>query len=161
MLRRRIRCSGCVSGLRTDGSESLETVLNRRQRLPWETVLDYGMQICNALQYAHENRWMHGRLRPDKLLTSLDGSTIKISDYRRDLGAGNLFDRQSTPEQLAYSAPETFQKDYRLAPAADLYGLGAVMYHALTSKPPFEGGNVTHIQNLIIETNPTRYQRLF
>lgn len=134
--------------------ESLELLLERRERLPWETVLDYGLQICEALQYAHENGWVHGRLRPDKLLTTLNNSIIKIADFRKDLGASNLLDKPASPEQLAFVAPETFESGYALQPAADLYSLGAIMYQSLTSRPPFEGGNQQHIKNLIIETQP-------
>ncbi len=34
--------------------ESLQAILDRKQRLPWEVVIEYGLQLAQALQYAHE-----------------------------------------------------------------------------------------------------------
>ncbi len=70
--------------------ESLDALLERRQRLPWESVLDYGQQLCDALQFAHEAKRVHGQIFPDKLLVSRDGSQIKISDFRSDRSLGGL-----------------------------------------------------------------------
>ena len=67
--------------------ESLAVTLKRRERLPWESVLDYGLKLCEALQKAHESGWIHGRIRPDKILVSEDANKVKISDFRRGPGA--------------------------------------------------------------------------
>lgn len=132
--------------------ESLDRILARRSRLPWEVVLDYGLQISNALQLAHDRGWIHGRVRPDKLLASQDEKTIKLADFRRNVSISNIHLEVTKTEDLAYSAPETFAKNYILEPASDIYSLGAVMYQALTGQVPFAGGNLEHIRNQIIET---------
>ena len=126
--------------------ESLAATLKRRQRLPWESVLDYGLQLCEALQKAHESGWIHGRIRPDKVLVSEDANTVKISDFRRGPGATGPL----TAAQLAYSAPETLVDQPKFNAATDLYSIGAVLYHAITGQPPFVGETPALVKQAII-----------
>ena len=133
--------------------ESLDRILSRRERLPWEVVLDYGLQISNALQSAHERGWIHGRIRPDKLITTSNESVIKVTDFRRELSIANDSLDSVKTENLAYAAPESFAVSYVPTPAGDIYSLGAVMYQALTGLAPFTGGNREHIRNQIIESS--------
>jgi hypothetical protein len=132
--------------------ESLAAILSRRERLPWEMVLEYGLQLADALQFAHEKRWVHGRVRPDKILLSVDEKLAKLSDFRSDLDATGAANAPARLEDLSYRAPESFAAKYAPQAACDLYGLGAVMYHALTGRVPFTGGNFDHLKNQIIET---------
>ncbi len=113
--------------------ESLEKLLLRRERLPWESILEYGLQLCEALQYSHEAGWIHGRIRPDKILVSEDGNKVKLSDFRRGPGAPAPL----SLSQLSYSAPETLINQPTFNAASDLYSVGAVLYHSLTGQPPF------------------------
>lgn len=129
-------------------SDSLEQLIRRKQRLPWESVLDYGLQLCDALQLAHSMGWIHGNIRPDKILVSKDGLTVKLNDLRR--GPGPL--RPLNAEQLAFCAPETFADQPVTEASADLYSLGAILYFALTGRPPYSGANPTLVKQAITET---------
>ena len=114
--------------------ESLDKVLDRRGRLPWETVLEFSQQLAEALQYSHQMGWIHGRLRPEKILISSDGRA-KISDYRRDAITSIMGGGPPLVRQLQYAAPEQFTG--RTADEkSDLYSLGAVTYAMLTGEPP-------------------------
>ena len=126
--------------------ESLAAYLKRRERLPWESVLDYGLQLCEALQYAHESGWVHGRIRLDKILVSEDANKVKISDFRRGPGQP----AQLSLDQLAYSAPETLGNQPIFNAATDLYSAGAVMYHAITGLPPFRGETPIMVKQAIV-----------
>ena len=128
--------------------ESLGKMLKRRDRLPWESILDYGLQLCEALQVAHESGWIHGRIRLDKILVSEDGNKIKISDFRRGPGAPAPL----TLEQLPYSAPETLVDQPSFNAATDLYSVGAVLYHALTGQPPFTSDSFAAMRHEITNT---------
>ena len=129
--------------------ESLAASLKRRERLPWESVLDYGLQICEALQYAHESGWIHGRIRLDKIIVSEDANKVKISDFRRGPGQPAML----TLDQFAYSAPETLGNQATFNAATDLYSLGAVMYHAITGQPPFRGETPILVKQEIVGTS--------
>jgi eukaryotic-like serine/threonine-protein kinase len=132
--------------------ESLENLLQRRDRLPWETALEYGLQICDALHLAHSTKWIHGRLRPDKLVVSRDGAAIKILDFRRDSSAANMFGAMPSIDQIAYQAPEVL--DGVPTEASDLYSLGAVLYRMMTGSPPLFAGTVAEMKNAVKEQVP-------
>lgn len=115
--------------------ESLTAILKRRDRLPWESALDYCKQIAETLQYAHQMGWVHGRLRPSKILISSSG-VVKIADWRRDSIASMLNEGPLRRVHLQYLAPEAIEGE--ADEKADLYALGAVMYAMLTGKPVFD-----------------------
>ena len=128
--------------------ESLLSTLKRKERLPWELVLDLGLQLCEALKAAEQAGWIHGRIRPDKVIVSPDGTKIKLADFRR----GTIAAAPLTVEQLPYCAPETFADKPIVDAASDLYSVGTVMYHAITGKSPFEAANVLLMRKAIVET---------
>lgn len=117
--------------------ESLETMLARRERLPWETALDFSQQLAEALQYAHQMGWIHGRLKPDKILIQADG-TAKISDWRRGAMTSVIGTSTAEIDSVQFSAPEVLdgsQADEK----SDLYSVGCLMFTMLTGHPPFRG----------------------
>ena len=114
--------------------ESLDKVLDRRDRLPWETVLDYSQQLAEALQYAHQMGWVHGRLRPEKIMVSSEGRA-KICDFRREAITAMMGGGPPLVRQLLYTAPEIFE-NHVADEKADLYSIGALMYLMLTGEPP-------------------------
>jgi serine/threonine protein kinase len=114
--------------------ESLDKILARRDRLPWETVLEYSQQLAEAMQYAHQMGWIHGRLRPEKVVISSEGRA-KICDFRRAAIASMIGGGPPQVRQLLYTAPEIFENQVA-DEKADLYSLGALMYVMLTGEPP-------------------------
>jgi hypothetical protein len=126
--------------------ESLDVVLARRTRLPWETAFEYGQQLADALQYAHLMGWVHGRIRPEKLLLPSGGEAIKLNDFRRDAiasaigGAGPV-----RLEDVLYTAPEQLNADTAPNEKCDLYSLGAVLYAMLVGEPPFPAADVSEL----------------
>jgi eukaryotic-like serine/threonine-protein kinase len=131
--------------------ESLQSILRRKDRLPWESVLEFGLQICEALQAAHQAGWIHGRIRPDKVIISSDETKVKLCDFRRGPGAPVPL----TPEQLAYCAPESLEDRTRPEAAWDLYSVGAILYHAMTGQSPFPAKDKsTAIQDIKTKVAP-------
>lgn len=128
--------------------ESLEEALQRRERLPWESVLQMGLQLCQALQTIHDQGIVHGRIRPDKILLSDAGETFKLSDLRFEFASPF----PSSLDQLAYMPPESFADRARPGIAWDLYSLGASMYCALTGQPPFSGQSASGLRHAIMDT---------
>ncbi len=117
--------------------ESLADVLARRERLPWETALESSQQLAEALQYAHQMGWIHGRLRTSKILMNAQGA-VKIADWRREAISSMIGDGPPTKTQLQFMAPEVLQGG-AADEKADLYALGAVMFTMLTGTPPYDG----------------------
>ncbi len=120
--------------------ESLANLLSRREKLPWETALEMSQRLAEALQYAHQMGWIHGRLRPGKVLVSAQGAP-KIGDWRREAITSMIGDGPPTPRQLQFTAPEILAGG-AADEKSDLYSLGAVMFAMLTGAPPFSDKDI-------------------
>jgi serine/threonine-protein kinase len=111
--------------------------------LPTEETARILHALAGAVQYAHEQKIIHRDLKPTNVVLTSDG-TPQITDF----GLAKRLEAESGPTRSGqllgtppYMAPE--QADGRTAPDArtDVYGLGAVLYEALTGRPPFQGKN--------------------
>jgi serine/threonine protein kinase len=98
-------------------------------------------QVCDALQYAHEQGIVHRDIKPENIL--LDGrGQVKIADF----GLAKLLDPSSQNEHISrtgqrmgtahYMAPEQVQDSTDVDNRADIYSLGVVFYEMLTGELP-------------------------
>lgn len=103
-----------------------------------EEVLDYGAQACDGLAAAHAAGIVHRDIKPANLMLLADG-TIKVCDFgiARLSDATALYSGNAKIGTLAYMAPEQFSTSGRIDHRADLYALGATLYHLLTGHPVF------------------------
>ena len=110
--------------------------------LPVGEAVSYAVQAAAGLQHAHDKGVAHRDIKPSNLLVGRDG-IVKILDlglaqFFEDSGTG--LDRGSgvVMGTTDYIAPEQLMggvADHR----ADIYNLGATLYHLLTGQPPFAG----------------------
>ncbi len=99
--------------------------------------------LARAMHYAHLRGVVHRDLKPANVLLTADG-TPKITDFglakRIDGEARDVSKSGAIMGTAAYMAPEQAAGKVRdTGPAADVYGLGALLYECLTGRPPFEG----------------------
>jgi tetratricopeptide (TPR) repeat protein len=99
-------------------------------------------KLARAVHFAHVNGIIHRDLKPSNVLLDRDG-TPKLSDFGlAKVLAGVEGDQTRTGAILgtpAYMAPEQIADGKMVAPATDIYGLGAILYECLTGRPPFKG----------------------
>ncbi|HZW34407.1 MAG TPA: protein kinase [Isosphaeraceae bacterium] len=119
---------------------TLEKVLQERGAMPWREVVDLGIQICDALHYAHERGVIHRDLKPSNLMVTAEGK-VKLTDFgiAKDLDKTALTATGRTLGTAAYMAPEQIRGTPAVSHKTDLYALGVVLFQMLTGKPPFEG----------------------
>lgn len=141
--------------------DSLAAQLERRGRVGWDLVTEYARQMVVALEYAHEQNFIHQALATDKVLVTPEG-TVKIADFRfgRDQGSSFLSSPGLTASAARYAAPEQFRRDREVSTRTDLYSLGCILYELLTGQPPFQGDSVAELGRQHQEEEPERVSRL-
>ncbi len=119
--------------------EALDRILERRDRLGWQEVVQLGKQLCQALQHAHEKGIIHRDLKPSNLMILKDG-TLKLTDFgiAKDQDVTALTNANSTVGTAAYMSPEQCKGERNLTAKSDLYSLGVVLYELLTGEKPFK-----------------------
>ncbi len=107
-------------------------------RLPLATIVSYVKQIASALQYAHDQHFIHRDVKPGNMLIG-PHDEILLSDFGTALLAHSTTsqDTADTVGTVAYMAPE--QISGRPRPASDQYALGIVVYEWLSGEHPFRG----------------------
>jgi tetratricopeptide (TPR) repeat protein/tRNA A-37 threonylcarbamoyl transferase component Bud32 len=124
-----------------------------------QTALRIGMDVCGALQYAHSQGILHRDVKPENVMLNRE-DTAKLMDFglAKMLGQPSLTQEGIIVGTVAYVAPEIALG--RGADArSDLYSFGAVLYEAVTGKPPFVGEDAVkvifgHIHD--VPVSPTR-----
>ena len=122
-------------------------------------VADSMRQIALAIQHAHQRGVLHRDLKPSNILLDEAGQP-----YVTDFGLARLLDQDSALTRTgaffgspAYSAPEQAASDGRkVTTAADIYGLGAILYELLTGRPPFMGATPVETLRQVLESEPTK-----
>jgi predicted Ser/Thr protein kinase len=98
-------------------------------------------QICDALQYAHDEGIVHRDIKPENVLLDKKGR-VRIADF----GLAKLLGRPATVYTLTragqrmgtphYMAPEQIERPDQVDHRADIYSLGVVFYEMLTGELP-------------------------
>lgn len=113
--------------------------------LPLAEAVRIGIEVARALEHAHTRGIVHRDLKPSNVMLDASGNVV-VTDFGlakqmsgSELGMSSPGDIIGTPQ---YMAPE--QVDQRwgvVGTAADIYGLGGLLYALLTGKPPVTGGS--------------------
>ena len=122
-----------------DGS-NLRQVIEAGQLQP-EQALAIVPQVCEALQYAHDEGVVHRDIKPENILLNKKGRA-KIADFglakllSRPAGSFTLTDTQQVMGTPHYMAPEQLASTHAVDHRADIYSLGVVFYEMLTGELP-------------------------
>src|SRR5215469_8725012 len=114
-------------------------------RLPLATIVSYVRQAASALQYAHEQHFMHRDVKPENMLLGAREEVL-LADFGLATLAPQSSSRSTQAMEpslhgtTAYLAPEQLQGKPR--PASDQYALGIVVYEWLCGRRPFEGSPI-------------------
>jgi len=135
---------------------SLQTLLQKRGKLPELEAKRYMLQLLDGLGYCHSRGACHRDLKPENLL--LEGDSIKITDFGFANYIGNdeeeeesnaLFTRCGSPLYVAPEvilATDTSGYDGR---KADIWSCGVILYEMLTGTRPFRAHDYRALYRLI------------
>lgn len=104
--------------------------------LPARRAVRLVSDILHALSHAHLQGVLHLDVKPDNVLLKGDSALLTDFGFAKDLAQTAITGDQELLGTPNYMAPEQFQ-GVRTDPRSDIYGAGAVLFHALTGAPPF------------------------
>ncbi|MBL1077893.1 serine/threonine protein kinase [Nocardia sp. 2] len=118
-------------------SQSLAVVLSAQGTLPLPQVARIGEQTASALIAAHRAGIVHRDVKPGNILLG-DNGAVKITDFgiAKSKGDVTLTATGLISGTAAYLAPEV-ARGAEPSPAADVFALGATLFHALEGEPPY------------------------
>ncbi|MBY8863395.1 protein kinase [Nocardia sp. CA2R105] len=134
---------------------SLDARIREQGVLPPETVLWIGVKIAGALESAHRLGILHRDVKPGNILLTDYGEPALTDFGIARIAGGFRTEKGTVTGSPAFTAPEVLEGEAP-TPAADVYGLGATLFCALTGHAAFErrsGENVV-TQFLRITTQP-------
>lgn len=122
-----------------DGANLREAM--RAGRFSPEQALQIVPQVCEALQFAHDEGVLHRDIKPENILLDAKGR-VKIADFGiaklfgESAGPGLGLTRGAVPGTPHYMAPEQIEHTAEIDHRADIYSLGVVFYEMLTGELP-------------------------
>jgi len=122
--------------LETLGGETLSHLLDRLdragRRLPVADAVVLGQQLCSAMHYLHANGLLHLDLKPSNIIA--EAGRAKVLDLSIAMPPGPGRRGRGTFE---FMAPEQ-ARGGEVSAAADVFGIGMVLFDALTGRSPWE-----------------------
>ncbi len=134
--------------------DTLAHQIERKGRLQWDEVLDFAIPIAEALAAAHAQGICHGAISPSKIIIS--GLSPILLDFRTDR-VHSIYrnPRSLTPVEMSLQAPEVAADPVAISPQSDIYSLGALMFLAITGRPPISGATLAEVvRNVASEMPP-------
>ncbi len=133
---------------------TLESLIKTGLNWDYKTLSRIMIQVCEALDYAHENGIVHRDIKPANIMI-LEENKVKVMDF----GIARL-DKSASMTQTGtalgtpnYISPEQL-KGLPVDRRSDIFSLGVVFYELLTGQKPFKGETISALIYSILHTEP-------
>jgi hypothetical protein len=141
--------------------QSLDVVLRDSPPEPSQ-VLEWGVELAEALAHAHEQGVVHRDVKPANIMITPAGRPVLL-----DFGLARMTGTEATRLTTGfagtpqYAAPEQLIDDGDdVGGRTDIYALGVTLYEALTGQLPYESGRVEELLLRILREEPTPPRRV-
>ena len=121
--------------------QGLDRVVSVRAPLTLVQKLDYMVQVCHALHYAHEHDIVHRDVKPANVIVLTGGAQVKLVDFgiARAGGGSGMTKTGIAIGTTSYMSPEQIEASRTLDRRSDVFSAGVMMYEILTYELPFPG----------------------
>jgi beta-lactam-binding protein with PASTA domain len=123
---------------------TLKEIVTTEAPLAQERVVDLGMQILQAAEFAHRHGVIHRDFKPHNVIMDDQGG-VKVTDFGiARAGASEMTETGSIMGTAQYLSPEQAQ-GHAVTAASDLYSIGVMLYEMLAGRLPFEGDSAVSV----------------
>jgi len=136
--------------------KDLSQIIGESGSLPWKRVRNIGIQLCHALQAAHDQGVIHRDMKPGNIVLVKRGNNpehVKVLDFgiAKVLGQEGEANKGLTQSGMVVGTPEYMSPEQGWGQPVDhrgdIYAVGVLMYELLTGKIPFPGQTMMEILN--------------
>lgn len=122
--------------------------------MPVERMLNFAIQICKGMGYAHRSGLVHCDMKPQNILVTPDDKA-KITDFGISRAVSEA---TRTGSDVVWGTPQYFSPEQAAgdppSPASDVYSIGIIMFEMLGNELPFKGDNPTAIALKHLQSPP-------
>ena len=136
--------------------KDLSQIIGESGSLPWKRVRNICIQLCHALQAAHDQGVIHRDMKPGNIVLVKRGANpehVKVLDFgiAKVLGQEGEANKGLTQSGMVVGTPEYMSPEQGWGQPVDhrgdIYAVGVLMYELLTGKIPFRGQTMMEILN--------------
>ena len=140
--------------------ETLDRLVSKQGRIPYERVLLLARQLADALAYAHRAGIVHRDVKPSNIMVCADGTSAKLLDFGvarvgeadpASLARTQVGQLLGTPRYMSPEQALGMPIDHR----SDLFSLGVVIYEMVTGKVAFPGTSLATLAIQIAQEKVT------
>src|SRR5690606_498778 len=109
------------------------------------TILDWMIQVCDALDTTHRKGIIHRDIKPDNIMIA-PANIVKLTDF----GIVHIEEATFTPTGALIGTPRYMSPEQvhggRIDQRSDLYSVGIIIYEMFVGSPPFISGDISYQQ---------------
>ena len=122
-----------------DGGTVHDTIVQNK-RFDETEAINTAINVAEALEHAHERGLIHRDVKPKNVMIT-KGGVVKLAARAIDDKDAALAEKGKAYGTPYYISPEQIRGEVNVGPQADIYSLGATIYHMVTGAVPFNGKN--------------------